>query len=284
MKETLELRVATEFLDLVFPQSTAKDIGSQIVKKVVFSPNELLLKKISKVNEDLIKTQNRAFFYGWQYHRTYNKKELEEAELFQLMVTAFYSSEGTEYGSVYDNSKTCIHCGVGRQLVGDLILDLSKLPKNKDFVETLSKDEWIVSEKLMTLILENDIRGATFTKVRDSKGRNESASNWYQLKITGPLVEITIPTKFGINPIDADIRGLYHCPKGHVLGLNILSELYIKKETYNPQYDIALTRQFVGRQANLIMPRPFILISPRLRQLLITNNIKGFKTESAYLL
>lgn len=45
MKETLELRVVNEFADLVFPKNTGKDIGSQIVKKIVFSPNELLLKK-----------------------------------------------------------------------------------------------------------------------------------------------------------------------------------------------------------------------------------------------
>ena len=198
------------------------------------------------------------------------------------MITAFFEPEATYCGSIYDYSNVCVHCGVGRQLIGDLVLDLSKVPKNKDFAQTIARDEWIVSEKLMKLMQDNDIKGVAFNKVSSKNKLRKSVLNWYQLKITYPVVETMFPTRYGINPVDDDSQGLYRCPLGHIEGLNLLSELSIKRDTFNHLYDIAVTRQHVGRHANAIMPHPLIVISPRLRELLVSNDIKGFKTEIAY--
>lgn len=199
------------------------------------------------------------------------------------MITAFFEPAGVDCGTIYDNSSVCPQCGVGNQLIGDLILDLSKVPKNKDFAQTIARDEWIVSEKLMKLMQENDIKGVTFNKVTSKNKLRKSVLNWYQLKINSPSIETTFPTRYGINPVDDDRQGLYRCPLGHIEGLNLLSELSIKKDTYNNLYDIAITRQHVGHHVGVLNPAPLIVISPRLRELLISHNIKGFKTEVAYL-
>lgn len=283
MKEILELRVVNEFANLVFPDNAGKTVGSGTVRKIKFPPNDVLMAKIKKVNKELNKTRNDSLFYGWSYHRTYSNEELKKAEIFHLMITAFFEPEATYCGSIYDYSNVCVHCGVGRQLIGDLILDLSKVPKNKDFAQTIARDEWIVSENLMKLMQDNDIKGVTFNKVTSKNKRLNSVLNWYQLKITSPVVETTFPTRYGIDPIDDDSQGLYRCPLGHIEGLNLLSELSIKKDTYNQLYDIAITRQHVGRHENVLNPAPLIVISSRLRELLISHNIKGFKTEVAYL-
>lgn len=283
MKESLELRVYDEHADLVFPKNTGKNIGSVLVSKFSFIPNDIIMAKIRRVNEELIKTQNRSFFSSWQYHRAYSNQDIKQAELFQLFITAYFEPEAAYCGTTYDYSNVCVHCGVGRQLIGNLILNLSKVPKNKDFAQTIARDEWIVSEKLMKLMQDNDIKGVTFNKLTSKNKLRKSVLNWYQLKITSPVVETTFPTRYGINPVDDDNQGLYRCPLGHIEGLNLLSELSVKSDTYNNQYDIAITRQFVERHANVIMPHPLIVISPRLRELLISHNIKGFKTELAYL-
>jgi hypothetical protein len=283
MKESLELRVYKEFSELVFSADEGKDLGSSSVRKFTFLPNDIIMAKIKRVEEKLRKTQNKFFFSSWQYTRSYSNEELNKAELFQLFITAYFETQTEHCGSVYDYSNVCTHCGVGRQLIGDLILELGKIPKNKDFAQTIARDEWIISERLMRLMIDNNIKGASFNKVVSKNRRYVSKSNWYHLIIISPEVEATFPTRFGNDPFDDDKQGLYRCPVGHIEGLNILSELNIKKDTYKHLYDIAVTRQHVGRLMGKIMPSPLIVISPRFRDLLVSNNIKGFKTEVAYL-
>ena len=62
MKESLELRVNIEFADLVFPKDIGKNVGSVIVRNYTFLPNDIIMAKIKRVTEELIKKQNRSFF------------------------------------------------------------------------------------------------------------------------------------------------------------------------------------------------------------------------------
>lgn len=223
-----------------------------------------------------------TFIFSWMPHRKYTPKELTAAKLFQLQITALFEPEGTVCGTDYDESAVCPHCGAGRRLVGKLILDLGKVPKGKDFAQSIARDEWIVSERLVSLIREHGMTGASFEPVKSAKKRRAGSPVWYRLTVTAPPIEVRAPTRFGIDPFDADDEGRYRCPLGHTVGLNILSELSIGRGSWGGA-DIAVTRQYVGSRQGVLVPSPLIVISPRLRQLLIEHDIKGFKTEVAYL-
>jgi hypothetical protein len=104
---------------------------------------------------------------------------------------------------------------------------------------------------------------------------------WYQPIIKSKPVKIAQATKTGINPFDGDIFGKYRCPFGHIVGFTLLSELYVERNSWDG-CDIAYTNQSVGYKGGLIRPRPLIVISPRLREILIKEKVNGFDVEVAH--
>ena len=91
-------------------------------------------------------------------------------------------------------------------------------------------------------------------------------------------------TRFGINLFDPDENGEYRCPLGHVLGLNLLSELSVVGEDWDGA-DVCATKQWTGmrsRNGGVFRPRPLLLISQRMRNLLAALKAKGFELEVAH--
>ena len=91
-------------------------------------------------------------------------------------------------------------------------------------------------------------------------------------------------TRFGVAPFDEDEKGEYRCPKGHVLGLNLLSEVWVKREDWDGA-DVCATKQWVGyrsRNGGAFRPHPLLLVSQRLRRLLGELKAKGFELEVAH--
>lgn len=280
MRETLEFRVLEEHASRYFLPSVGSRV-SELARKIEVVVGEPLFEQLKRATLE-VRGKGELFFGGWMPHRTYTAKELATAELFQFQMPAYFEPAGTACGTVYDESVACPHCGAGRRLVGELILDLGKAPKGKDFAQTIAGDEWIVSGRLADLMQTHGMTGATFEAVRSLKKRREGSPVWYRLNITAPPVEVAAPTRFGVDPFDDDPAGRHRCPKGHVAGLNVLSELSVNRDSWGGA-DIAVTRQAVGDRQGVLVPFQLIVISPRLRQLLIEHNIKGFKTEVAYL-
>lgn len=86
-------------------------------------------------------------------------------------------------------------------------------------------------------------------------------------------------TRFGKNPFDNDSKGLYRCPLGlrdHVVGMNLLSQAVVQKNNIEGT-DFVRSRGLVERRG----PRPLLFVSPRLRELLIRNKVKGWTSEVA---
>jgi hypothetical protein len=104
---------------------------------------------------------------------------------------------------------------------------------------------------------------------------------WYQLIITSEPISTVPPTRFGNNPFDEDPEGEYRCPLGHVSGLNLLSEIWVSQEVWDGS-DIVRTQDFVGIRRGVLVPRPLLLISPRLWRLLTREKIRGYKIEVAH--
>jgi hypothetical protein len=105
---------------------------------------------------------------------------------------------------------------------------------------------------------------------------------WYQLIITSEPIQTIPPTLFGNNPFDEDPEGEYRCPLGHVSGLNLLSEIWVSKDSWDGS-DIVRTQDLVGIRRGVLVPRPLLLISSRMWQLLTMEKIKGYKIEIAHL-
>ncbi len=105
---------------------------------------------------------------------------------------------------------------------------------------------------------------------------------YYQLVITSPPLHATQPTKFGIEPFDEDPNGLYRCPFGHIVGLNLLSEVTVSRADWDGS-DVACTKDMVGVRAGLLRPHPILLMSPRLRRLFSEHSVRGFEIEVVHL-
>jgi hypothetical protein len=119
-------------------------------------------------------------------------------------------------------------------------------------------------------------------QVKDTRSTSP-LPHWYQLIVKSKPVKIAQVTKTGINPFDDDAAGKYRCPFGHTAGFTLLSELYIERNSWDG-CDIAYTSQLVGEKGDgLIRPRPLILISPRIREILIKEKVKGLDIEIAHL-
>ena len=74
----------------------------------------------------------------------------------------------------------------------------------------------------------------------------------------------------------------WRCPRGHVSGDNLLSEVYVERAKWDGS-DICATEDMVGWRQGVLVPSPIILISQRFYRLLQEGNFKGFRVEVAHL-
>jgi hypothetical protein len=110
-----------------------------------------------------------------------------------------------------------------------------------------------------------------------------TSSEWFQLFVTSKPIELAPPTRVGHNPLDDDVEGKNRCPLGlqdHVIGLNLLSQPIVQGMEWEGA-DFLRSRQLVGVRRGLYMPKPLLFISPRLRELLSKNAIRGWISEVA---
>ncbi len=119
-------------------------------------------------------------------------------------------------------------------------------------------------------------------RTKQARRRFKPPPVWYQLVVTSNPVPMVPPTRTGIDPFDDDPKGEYRCPYGHVVGLNLLSEVFVERKTYDAS-DVIRTSNLVGHRMGLLVPSPCLLISQRFYRLLKQHKIKGYKTEVAYL-
>jgi hypothetical protein len=172
-------------------------------------------------------------------------------------------------------------CGVGTKQLSDLFLDWNRIPKRKDISRTIA-GEIVVSKRLAELFSSYEITGAEFRRVRRHPASSAESKDRFQL-IVPAEVEIVPPTKAGSDPFDDDPKGEYRCPFGHVIGLNLLSEVSIRSATRGSA-DIVCTRQFIGVRRGLLRPERLFLISPKVWRLLESEKVKGCEVEVAYLI
>jgi hypothetical protein len=281
MREILELRVEEEEAHRIFRSDEGTLLPTGSVRKVLLPLDDVRIPHIEKINRELRK-RDRAFFFGWAIHRHYSEKELQAAELFHLWPRAAFEPVGEECGTRYDEAKACPQCGAGAPQLSELVLELRRVPKRADIARTIA-DELIVSSRLVDAMRARGITGAEYLPVRKAGKKSLTSTDWHQLVVTAPPVDIVGPTVTGNGPFDLDERDEHRCPRGHLAGLNLLSELHIARRSYAGS-DWAWTRQLFGTRMGVLRPAPSLLISPKLRALLVELEVKKLTLEVAHLM
>lgn len=172
-------------------------------------------------------------------------------------------------------------------------IDLKRYPSGQELLrraEECGLDYWSwqfwvwVNKREQSLLLDRareERRQAM--EARERRGLIKRPPVWYQLVVTSRRVPVVPPTQAGIEPFDEDPEGRYRCPRSHLLGLSLLSELWLSREGWDGS-DIACTAQAFGARMGVFVPSPRLLISPRLRKLFEEHRIKGYRVEVAHLL
>jgi hypothetical protein len=167
-------------------------------------------------------------------------------------------------------------------------LDLSAIPSGRRVLEAAenarvspeSGDFWVWVNRPEQRPLIDAARAETAQVARTKTSTRLPV--WHQLVVTAPPARIAGQTRFGVDPFDDDLEGRFRCPLGHVVGLNRLSEVYLRADTW-PRTDFAVTHERVGEREGLLRPSPILLASQQVRALLDDRGIKGYRLEVAHL-
>ncbi|MBR1667618.1 MAG: hypothetical protein IJ693_04975 [Bacteroidaceae bacterium] len=285
MKEFLELRIDYKYAHLLFKEDEGVNLGDDIfgpsVKVVKIDTGSPIFEKVGQVNKSVREKYNNLFFAGWKYIRKYTTKELTDARLFQMDVRKYFEPTGEECGTEYDEHCACEICGSGRKQVSPLRLKKGRFLNKRDVATTIG-NEIVVSKRFVEVMKENCVKGMTFGPVYWGKNLAEDC---YQLMTKGEVLEISEQTKFGINPYDfSEKEGteVFKCPQGDNLGLNILSEVYVKENASLFTTDFFISKQTCGMKSGYLNPTHLLFCSPRLYHVIKDNGLKGFDFEVAH--
>lgn len=290
MIETYEFRVREKYAAKLFEPGEGqklgwtKEFGDKFVtvRKVKLTTADPKFERIGELNGLFRKGGNDFFFAGWDVERTYNANDIANAQLFLLCKIFTFEPAGEECGTRYDDALGCAVCKSGGSQVSPLYLDWKRIPKSKDIARTIA-NEIVVSRRWVEICEQHSISGARFVPVRSSRDMSADSTDRFQLIVESCDSEVVLPTRMGINPFDDDAKGEYRCPNGDLIGLARLSELSIRRATYNGS-DIVATLQFAGTRRGLLRPERFILASPKLRQVIIDNKLTGCEFEVVHML
>lgn len=278
MKEVHEFRIPERWATAYLPDDAGVRVGSS-VRKVVVSPDQPLFELIGRVQRQQ-RSRGQHLFLTSALRRQYSTAELDQAELLHLVVETLFEPPGELCGTVYDDSEACPLCGAGRRRISPLKLDLSRVPRTRHIAISIG-GERVIRERVAAHVQAAGLLGFDFQTILGCGPRTRQGG-FRGLDIVGPRASVVEPTTFGLNVFDLDPKGEYRCPRGHVAGLRVLSELTIARESWSGN-DIAETTQLYGKRMGYLVPEPMLLISPRTYRILQSLGIKGARYEVVHL-
>ena len=278
MKETLELRINYDYANLLFKSNEGKNLGTS-VKVVEFAKDDPRYNQVPIIAKQVRRKYDKMFFFGWEIKRKYSTKELDTAPLLHIKIKTTFEPAGEECGTPYDETVACKICGAKRKQTSPLRLKNGSVPK-KDIARTIA-GEVVVSEKFATALKQKGLKGALLEPVFFDK----VASSYYQL-VSSTEIELSQSTVAGINPFDLSTSNegeIYKCPKGHTIGLNLLSEVYVLDNPSITENDFFSSKQQIGVKRGLLRPGPLYLCSPAFREMVEEEKLSGFDFEIAHI-
>lgn len=127
-------------------------------------------------------------------------------------------------------------------------------------------------------LLETAQNQCAAIKQGEGDRRPRNLQSWYQLRVTSGPVDICPPTRTGSDPFDDASYGA--CSRGDLLGLNLLSEVTVKRSSWDGS-DLVRTRQFIGARRGLLRPWQILLLSRKGWRAIRAAKLRGVKIEVA---
>jgi len=292
MKEIFEFRINLEFYHLLTIKNNGRFNGSCYI--VTVSTDDPLFDQIRQLYKEIKEKNNELLFWYSNVRRIYSTEEFNNASFLHLLIKSTFEPAGEECGTVYNYTSACDICGSNRKQIGLLRLKKSSLPKT-DISMTIA-GEIVVSERFADEFLNLNLKGVTFQKIELDKGLTKSL----QLIVSSPEIELTNKTIAGINIFnmatdesqssEITISGkykikfnkeVYKCPRGHTVGLNLISVPHVLKTSLAVGNDLFASRQKVGVKRGLLRPVPIYICSAKFRKMTIDKNLKGFDFQIA---
>jgi hypothetical protein len=291
MKEFLELRVNYDYAHLLFAKNEGKDLGTS-VRVVQLSRDDPRFEQVPIIEAEVRLKYGRGFFFGWEIKRKYSKEELGSTKIFNIKIKKIFEPTGEECGTLYDETAMCEICGANRTQIGALYLKRGKIPK-VDIACTIG-GELIVSQKFVETVKRRNLSGMMFSEVYFS----HDLANYYQITASNNI-DLSPNTVAGVDPFDFSEgnegreftisngsqvkfeKEIYKCPKGHTIGLNLLSEAYVINSSALYEYDFLESRQKIGVTRGFLRPEPIYFCSPSFRMMVLEEKLTGFDFEIA---
>ena len=276
MRELLELRLSAEEAALYVPGYANKGLDPLDTVRLHLDARDPLVEKLRAVEAEY-QARGTTLFTMCTMRRHYAPSELQAAERLKVAFAPFFMPSGEECGTRYDDARACPLCGAGAPQLGELRLNVGRIPKSRDLAFTPGA-EFVVSSRLAKAMRARRITGFQLRPVLSKGGRPTDA--WHQLLIPSATVEASPPTLFGasyLTPEPDEAR----CPQGHVLGRRLLSPLHIARSSLQP-LDWQALRGRLGSRQGLFRPYPLFIISPRLYRLLKELKVRNLNEEVAH--
>jgi hypothetical protein len=293
MKEVIEFRISNKYAHLLLNANQVKNNSSNTVIEV--AKDDPMFEKIRILNRQVKEKYNDSFFLYSNIKRQYSEEELESSALLHIKIKTAFEPTGEEYGTIYEETEACEICGANRKQVGPLKLKRDSIPK-KDISRTIA-GEVVVSENFFSSIEQRGLKGLSLERVFYVNG----ISNYYQLIPSSSELALSQDTVAGVNVFDMSEsneaiefvlsekytvkleREVYKCPKGHTIGLNLLSEPYVLKSASIDEYDFFASRQKTGVKRGVLRPEPIYFCSQAFRKMVTKEKLSGFDFEIAHI-
>jgi hypothetical protein len=272
MEEIYEFRIpegwALEWLD----SKEGKRNSTGSVRIVTTRRECELFGRILSIHKQRMRVGERLFL-SWAVRRVYEQDELDAAELFVLRTSNIFEPPGEELGCVYLPDVDGPAEADNR--VGSLVLQCSRF-RGRSYCESIA-GERLVGPELQTFARENALSGVRFGTVLCT-GADRSNSGWAELIVTSKKVLVTPPTLAGDGLVD--FSSIESHGDRENLGLNVLSEVFIERESWDGS-DFVVSKQTVGAHQGLLRPYRILFVSKRLFSTLSPKMRRGLIFEIA---
>lgn len=286
MNETVVFRINNDYAHLLFKADEGRNLGTSI-KVIELAKDDPRYKQMPIIAEEVKRKYDKGFFYSWEIKRKYSKKELDTSSLLHLKIKAVFEPTGEECGTLYDETVACAICGANRKQIGPLILKKGSIPK-VDIAKTIG-GEVVVSGKFVNAVRKRNLKGLRLIPI--------NIEDYYQITANVEL-DLSMKTMTGDNPFSTSVGGnggvynisgyeivfdkeVYVCPKGDLIGLNLLSEPCVLNSQLINGYDFFASRQKIGVKRGLLRPESIWLCSQAFRQMIKEEKLSGFEFERA---
>jgi hypothetical protein len=277
MREILELRMSGEEAALHVPGYDTKGLDPLDTVRLHLDVHDPLVEKLRAV-EAGYRARGTTLFTMCEVSFRYTPSELQAAERLKVEFWPFFMPSGEECGTRYDDARACPLCGAGAPQLGELRLNVGRIPKSRDLAVTPGA-EFVVSSRLVKAMRAHRITGFELRPVLSKGGKPTEA--WHQLIIPSATVELAPPTLCGrsyLAPEPDETR----CPRGHVLGRRLLSPLHVARSSLRA-LDWQALRGLLGSRQGLFRPHPLFIISQRLYRLLKKLKVRNLNEEVVHL-